>query len=149
MYKKLPNHTRESVDFCNAKEFDLHTKNKEKRLTKTWNQAVPIPDNGAKIWSRENHAQKVYVLKLRFKMCVLWLPRYFRYSIEAKTSRIHKDGGDRSLHGMFTCMLTVLQCLKEWKENKTKNEKRSTVKHKEVGNIEKNDFCDFCISKTK
>jgi len=24
--------------------------------------------------------------------CVLWLPRYFRYSIETKTSRIHKDG---------------------------------------------------------
>ena len=34
------------------------------------------------------------------------------------------------------CMLMVLQCLKEWKEKKTKIEKRSTVKHEEVGNIE-------------
>ena len=35
MYKKLPNHTRESVDFYNAKEFDLHTKIKKETLTKT------------------------------------------------------------------------------------------------------------------
>jgi len=40
----------------------------------------------------ENRTQKVYVLKLRVKVCVLWLPWYFRYNIEAKTSRIHKDG---------------------------------------------------------
>ena len=44
------------------------------------------------VWSGEDRAQKVYVLKWRFKVCVLWLPRYYRYSIEAKTSRIHKDG---------------------------------------------------------
>jgi len=37
-------------------------------------------------------AQKVYVLKSRVEVRALWLPRYFRYSIEAKTSRIHKDG---------------------------------------------------------
>ena len=46
---------------------------------------------------------------------------------------------------MFTCMLTVLQCLKESKEKKTKNEKRSTVKHKEVGNIEEMVFVIFEI----
>ena len=51
---------------------------------------------------------------------------------------------------MFTCMLTVLQCLKELKEKKTKNEKRSTVKHKEVGNIEDKIFVIIDnISKTK
>ena len=48
MYKNLPNHTRASVNFCNAKEFDLHIKNKEEKLTKTWDQTVPIPGNGAK-----------------------------------------------------------------------------------------------------
>jgi len=36
------------------------------------------------------------------------------------------------------------------KRKETKNEKRSTVKHKEVRNIEKNIFVIFvCISKTK
>ena len=51
---------------------------------------------------------------------------------------------------MFTYMLSVLQCFKESKEKKTKNEKRSMVKHKEVGNIEKNIFVVFdSISKTK
>ena len=35
---------------------------------------------------------KSVCLKLIFKVCVLWLPRYFRYSIEAKTSQIYKDG---------------------------------------------------------
>ena len=39
---------------------------------------------GYDVWSEENRAQKVYVLKSIFKMCVFWLPRYFRYSIEAK-----------------------------------------------------------------
>ena len=39
----------------------------------------------------ETRTKSVY-LKLIFKVCVLWLPRYFRYSIEAKMSRIHKDG---------------------------------------------------------
>ena len=87
-------------------------------------------------WSGQNRARKVYVLKSIFKVCVLWLPRYFRYSIEAKTSRIHKEGGDRSFTSWFTCVLKVLQCFKEWKERKIKNGKRSTVKHKEVRNIE-------------
>ena len=51
---------------------------------------------------------------------------------------------------MFTCMLKVLQCLKEWKKKKIKNEKRGMLKHKEVGNIEKNIFIVFdSISKTK
>ena len=35
---------------------------------------------------------KSVCLKLIFKVCMLWLPRYVRYSIEAKTSQIHKDG---------------------------------------------------------
>ena len=65
--QNLPNHTRASVDFCNAKEFDLHAKNKEEKLIKTWNQTVPIPGNGAKIWSGKNRAQKLYVLKSRVK----------------------------------------------------------------------------------
>ena len=43
MYKKLPNRTRESVDFCNAKEFNLHTKNKEEKLTKREIKQFPSP----------------------------------------------------------------------------------------------------------
>ena len=35
--------------------------------------------------------------------------------------------------------------LKEWKENKIKNEKRSTVKHKEVRNIEEIVFVVFVV----
>ena len=50
-------------------KFNLHNKNKEERLTKMWNQSVPIPGNGAKIWSGENRAQKEYILKSRFKVC--------------------------------------------------------------------------------
>ena len=44
---------------------------------------------------------------------------------------------------MFTCILTVLQSFKNEKEKKEKNEQRNMVKHKEVGNIEKNGFCGF------
>ena len=46
-------------------------------------------------------------------------------------------------------MLKVLQSFKEWKEKKAKNEKRGTVKHEEVGNIEDKIFVIFDISKTK
>ena len=46
---------------------------------------------------------------------------------------------------MFTCVLKVLQCFKESKEKKRKNEKRSTVKHEEVGNIEEMVFVVFGI----
>ena len=60
-----------------------------------------------------------------------------------------RTGGDRNLHDMFACVLTVLLCLKESKEKKTKSEKRSTLKHKEVGNIEKKIFVGFDISKIK
>ena len=42
-------------------------------------------------------------------------------------------------------MLKVLQCLKECKEKKTKNKKRSTVKHEEEGNIEDKIFVIFEI----
>ena len=42
-------------------------------------------------------------------------------------------------------MLKVLQCLKESKEKKTKSEKRSTMKHEEVGNIEDKIFVVFDI----
>jgi len=42
-------------------------------------------------WSGENRTRKVYVLKSRFKVRMLWLPQYFHYSIEARTSQIHKD----------------------------------------------------------
>ena len=72
----------------------------------------------------ENRAQKVYVLKLIFKVCALWLPQYFCYSIEDKMSRIYKDGRDRSFTGMFMCVLKFFQHFKESKEKKTKNEKR-------------------------
>jgi len=46
---------------------------------------------------------------------------------------------------MFTCMLTILQYLRESKEKKRKNEKRSTVKYEEVGNIEEMVFMIFGI----
>jgi len=114
-----------------------------------WNQTFPIPGNGAKIWSGENRARKVYVLKSRFKVCVLWLTRYFRCNIEAKRVESTGMGSDRSFTGWFMCVLMVLQYLKEWKEKKIKNEKRSTVKHKEVGNIKKNIFVVFGFSKIK
>ena len=75
-------------------------------------------------FDREKIAHKKCVLKSIFKVCALWLPRYFRYSIKAKRVESTWMGGDRSLHSMFTCVLTVLQCLKESKEKKIKNEKR-------------------------
>ena len=112
------------MDFCNAKNLTCTPKNKEEKLTKMWNQTVPIPNNGAKIWSRENRTQKVDVLKLIFKVCVLWLPRYFCYSIEVKRVESTGTGSDRNFTGMFMCVLKFLQCLKESKEKKKQRLKR-------------------------
>ena len=52
--------------------------------------------------------------------------------------------GDGSSHGMFTCMLKVLQCLKEWKEKKTKNEKKYGETQRS-GKYGKEYICDFWI----
>jgi len=63
--------------------------------------------------SGENRAQKMYILKSIFKVCALWLPRYFRYSIEAKQVESIGTGSDRSFTGIFTCVLKFLQHFKE------------------------------------
>jgi len=55
---------------------------------------------------------------------MLWLPRYFRYSIEAKQVESTGTGSDRRFTGLCTCVLKFLLCFKESKEKKTKNEKR-------------------------
>ena len=67
---------------------------------------------------------KSVILKLEINMCVLWLPRYFCYSIEAKPVESTRTEGDRSINNMFTCVLIVLLSFKESKEKKTNNEKR-------------------------
>ena len=58
-----------------------------------------------------------------------------------------QEQSDRSFTDRFTYVLMVLQCFKESKEKKIRNEK-NTVKTRR--GIYKNDVCDFCvISKTK
>jgi len=50
---------------------------------------------------------------------MLLLPRYFRYSIEAKQVEFIGTGSDRSFTGMFTCVLKFFYVLKnEKKRNK-------------------------------
>ena len=71
MYKNLPKHTKASVDFLQCLKFDLHNQNKEEKLTKMWNQTVPIPCNGVKIWSGKNHAQKVLFCNQAIEVCAL------------------------------------------------------------------------------
>ena len=55
---------------------------------------------------------------------MLLLPQYFRYSIEAKRVESIMMGEDRSINGMFVCMLAVLLSFKESKEKKANNKKR-------------------------
>ena len=55
---------------------------------------------------------------------MLWLLRYFRYSIEAKWVEYTGTESDKSLTDMFTYVLKFLLCFKESKEKKIKNEKR-------------------------
>ena len=44
-------------------KFNMHTKkNKEEKLANLWNQTIPIPGNGAKIWSG----------KTAHKKCMFW-----------------------------------------------------------------------------
>ena len=84
------------------------------------------------------HAKKCVFCKL-IKVYVPWLPLYFRYSIEAKRVESIRTGSDGSFIGMFTYVLKFLQCLKECREKKIKNEKRSfdetqrSGKHKKDG----------------
>ena len=80
---------------------------------------------------RENRAQKV----LFWKVCVLWLPQYFRYSIDAKQVESTRTGSDRSFTVLFTYVLTILLCFKkmtrkenkEWKEKDTVETKKRNI----------------------
>ena len=102
------------------------------------------------VWSRENRAQKVYVLKSIFKVCVLWLPRYFRYSIEPKWVEFTRTKSDRSFTGIFKCVLRFLQHFKESKEKKTKSGKRRVWWNTKKWEYRRENICDFWdISKTK
>ena len=86
---------------------------------------------------------KSVCLKSRFKV----LPRYFCYSIKAKWVEFTKTGGDRSINGMFACVLTVLLCFKESKKIIMKRDVYGDNKDR---NIEKNKFVIFnIISKIK
>ena len=90
---------------------------------------------------------KSVILKSLIKVCVLWLPRYFRYSIEVKRVESTGTRSDRSFTGLFTCVLTVFYILKN--EKKTKNGKRK-IRWKQRQKHWKEYICDFWdISKTK
>ena len=53
-------------------------------------------------------------------------------------------GGDRSFHGMFTCVLKFLQCFKELKEKITRIRREVYGENKDR-NIKKNIFVFFEI----
>ena len=110
--RKLKGNFPESGDFTVGQLPDRRTKPEKQRLV-----SRSTADQGKTV-------HKSVVLKSRVKVCARWLPRYFRYSIEAKRVESTKMGNDKSFHGMFTCVLKFLQHFKESKENKTKNEKR-------------------------
>jgi len=92
---------------------------------------------------------KSVILKSEIKVCVLWLSRYFCYSIETKRVEFTRTGGDRSFSVMFTCVLIVLLYLKESKEKKQIMKREDYGKNKDK-NIEDKVFMIFnFISKTK
>ena len=52
----------------------------------------------------EKSYTKSIILKSLIKVCVLWLPRYFRYSIETKRVESTGKESDRSFIGLFICV---------------------------------------------
>jgi len=81
---------------------------------------------------------------------VLWLPRHFRYSIEAKQVESTRTKSDRSFTGLFTCVIKFLQHFKESKEKKQKMRREEHGETRRSGNIEEKIFMIFnSISKTK
>jgi len=75
---------------------------------------------------------------------MLWLPRYFCYSIEAKRVESTWMGGDKSSTGRFTCVLSVLQSLKNQKKRK-QIMKREAYGGNKDRNIEEKVFLVFDI----
>ena len=78
------------------------------------------------------------ILKSLIKVCVFWLSRYICYSIKAKQVKSTRTGGNRSINGMFTYVLTVLLCFKELKEKKIN--KREEYGENKERNIEEKVF---------
>ena len=73
------------------------------------------------------------------------LPRYFRYSLEAKQVESTRTGSDISFIGMFTCVLKFLLCFKESKEKKQKVKREEYGETRRSGNIEDKIFVVFDI----
>jgi len=77
---------------------------------------------------------------------VFWLPRYFRYSIEAKTSQIHKDRRRQKLYRLIHVFVKkFFKVLKNEKKSEERMKGEVYGENKEVGNIEKNVFVVFGI----
>ena len=97
--------------------------------------------------SLDTFVKNSLIFESRGKVCVLWL--YFCYSIEAKRVESTKTGGDRSINGMFTCVLTALYVSKNQKKRKQRM-KREVYGENKDRNIKKKVFVVFeIISKTK
>jgi len=65
-------------------------------------QTVPIPDNGAKIWLGENHAQNVLFWNQELKCACFGFLDTSVIAWRIKRVEFIGMGGDRSFHGMFT-----------------------------------------------
>jgi len=61
-------------------------------------------------WSGDNRARKYVYFKISVKMCVLWLPWYFRYSILAIWSNSQRRDAVEALTVHSCCILTVVLC---------------------------------------
>ena len=81
------------------------------------------------------------------KSDVLCLPRYFRYSIEAKRVKFSRTGGNKSINSMFTCVLTVLLCFKESKRKENKEWKEKSTVETTIETLKKGFFCFWYILK--
>ena len=61
---------------------NLHNRNREEILIKTWPQTIPIPGNDTKILIRADPSTwKCVFIEINIKACMLMFPRYFHYSI--------------------------------------------------------------------
>ena len=69
-------------------------------------------------WSGWNRARKHVYFEISVKMCVLWLPRYFRYSRMAIRVESTGTGGDRRINSSFTCIVNKFFFLKKEKIKK-------------------------------
>ena len=112
------------LQYLDSVKIAKHTETKKKILTKCKFKPFPSPATAPKFYQRRTTHENVYFEIKSLSVMVLWLPRYFCYSTEAKRVEYTGIGGDKSINSLCHVIVNEFFVSKNQKEKKTSERRR-------------------------